>query len=137
MTSWPLRSSSGLDEHLDLVTDLQVRIVTELRGGNDTFALGADVHDDLALVDGRNHTLDHLVLGDLLQGLVVLGGNLCAVLTGGAVVLESIPVELFRGYGSVQHSLLGFFLDGSLHFGNFNLRGFHLGSFFHHVFDFF
>ena len=71
-----------LDEHLDLVTDLEVRVVTELGGGDDTFALGADVHDDLTLVDRGDDTLDHLVLGDLLEGLVVQGGHFLAVLTG-------------------------------------------------------
>jgi hypothetical protein len=53
---------SGLDEHVDLVTDLEVRVVTELGGGDDTFALGADVDDDLALVDRGDDTFDHLVL---------------------------------------------------------------------------
>ena len=117
----------GLDEHLDLVTDLEVRVVTELGGGDDTFALGADVHDDLALVDRGDDTLDHLVLGDLLEGLVVQGGDFLAVLTGDGVVLESVPVEILRRDGGVEGGLLGFFfLDRSLYL-----------SLFCHVLDFF
>ena len=116
-----------LDEHLDLVTDLEVRVVTELGGGDDTFALGADVHDDLTLVDRGDDTLDHLVLGDLLEGLVVQGGHFLAVLTGDGVVLESVPVEILRRDGGVEGGLLGFFfLDRSL-----------VQSLFCHVLDFF
>ena len=116
-----------LDEHLDLVTDLEVRVVTELGGGDDTFALGADVHDDLTLVDRGDDTLDHLVLGDLLEGLVVQGGHFLAVLTGDGVVLESVPVEILRRDGGVEGGLLGFFfLDRSLYL-----------SLFCHVLDFF
>ena len=117
----------GLDEHLDLVTDLEVRVVTELGGGDDTFALGADVHDDLALVDRGDDTVDHLVLDDALEGLGVEGGDFLAVLTGNDVVLQGIPVEILGGDGGVEGGLLGFFfLDRSLYL-----------SFFCHILDFF
>jgi len=85
----------GLDENLDLVTDLQVRIVTEFRGGDDTFALRADVDNHFPLVDCGDDTFDDLVLDNLREGLgvqFVVLGFVCGLY---AVILKSIPVKLF------------------------------------------
>ena len=49
---------SGFNEDIHLVTDLKVRIVTELGGGDDAFALVTDVDDNLPLGDGGDGTLD-------------------------------------------------------------------------------
>ena len=56
---------SGLNVNLNLVTNLEVRIVTELRSLDDTLALLTYVDDDLSLGDGCDGTLDDLVLNDL------------------------------------------------------------------------
>ena len=42
---------SALYEHFYLVSDLEVRIVTEFRSGDDALALSADGNDNLTLVD--------------------------------------------------------------------------------------
>ena len=134
----PLAVLGGLDKHFHLVPDLEVRVVAEFRGGDHAFALGADVDDDLALVDGSHHTFDDLVLDDLGEGLVVLGSHFLTVLAGNAVVLERIPVEVLGSDRGVERSLLGFLLCGSLH-GGFSLyfdRSLHR-SLHRDVFDFF
>ncbi len=97
-----------------LVTHLQVGVVTEFGGGDDTFALGADVHHDLTLVDGGHDTFHDLVLGDLGEGLLVLGQGLFLGALVSTVVFKCIPVEILGGDGGIQDGLLGFFLDRSL-----------------------
>ncbi len=56
---------SGLNVNLNLVTNLEVWIVTELRSLDDTLALVTYVDDDLSLGDGGDGTLDNLILNDL------------------------------------------------------------------------
>ena len=89
-----------LDIDLDLVADLQVGVVAELRYGNDTLALVADVDENLALGDGRDGTLDHLADGDVRQRLVIGCRDLLPGLVVDAqVVLKCVPVEiLVRDY---------------------------------------
>ena len=60
-----------LDIDFHLVANLQVGVVAELRSGDDTIALVADVDYHLFLIDGDDSTLDHLVLLDLVESLVV------------------------------------------------------------------
>ena len=61
----------ALDVDLDFVAGLQVGIVTKLTGGDDTVALGSDVDDGLAVVDGNDGALDHLLLGEGVERFFV------------------------------------------------------------------
>ena len=99
----------GLDEDFHLVTDLQVRVVTEFRSGDDAFALGADVHDDLSLVDRGDGSLDDLVLDDAGEGLVIEFFVFLPVFSDDTVILESIPIEVFGIYRCVESGFFNFF----------------------------
>ena len=94
----------GLDEHLDLVTDLQVGVVAEFGGLDDALALRAYVDDHFTLGDGGDDTFDHLVLPDLGEGLVV--SLFDGFTVGGAVdfvlALEGGPVEFLGRDRRVQ-----------------------------------
>lgn len=68
-----------LDIDLDLIADLQVGVVAELGNGNDTLALVADVHENLALGNARNGTFHDLADVDVRKRLVV---SLCDLLLG-------------------------------------------------------
>ena len=61
----------GLNVNLNLVTDLEVWIVTELRSLDDTLALVTYVDDNLSLGDGGNGSFNDLVLNDLDRKSVV------------------------------------------------------------------
>ncbi len=61
----------GLNVNLNLVTNLEVWIVTELRSLDDTLALVTYVDDNLSLRDGGNGSFNDLVLHDLGESLVV------------------------------------------------------------------
>ena len=89
----------GLYVNLDLVTNLELRVVTEFRSGDDAFALVADVHEDFPLVDSCNCTFDNLARLDLGEGLVVscLDGGLVHI-TVCSLLLECVPVELLWSY---------------------------------------
>ena len=94
----------------DLVAYLQVGVVAELRYGDDTLALIADIDDNLALVDTRYGSLDHFADVDVRKRLVVSLGDLGFVLVVHAqVVFKGVPVEIF-----VCNYILYFF-----HCGNF------------------
>ena len=54
-----------LNVNLNLVTNLEVWIVTELWSLDDTFALVTYVDDNLSLGDGGNGSFNDLVLNDL------------------------------------------------------------------------
>ena len=84
-----------LNIDLDLVSDLQIGVVAELRNGNHAFALVADVHENLALGDGRNGTLDHFAHGNVRERLVIrLGDLLLRLIIHAQVVLKGVPVEI-------------------------------------------
>ena len=84
-----------LDVDLDLVTDLQIGIVAELRYGDHALALVADVHQHLALGDGRYGTLDHFADSDVRKRLVIsLGDLLLGLIVHAQIVLEGVPVEI-------------------------------------------
>ena len=85
---------------LYLVAYLQVGIIAELRNGDDTLALVADVNGNFALVDLGNRTLDNLAHGDVRQGLVIgLGYGLLVLATVEIqIVLIRIPVEVLVCY---------------------------------------
>ena len=92
------------------VTDFEVGIVAELRSCDDALALAADGNDDFALADGGDFSFDYLALDDLGEGLVV--GLTDFVLLGGIVktgAFEGVPVECFRCYRCIEHSVLNFF----------------------------
>ena len=112
-----------LNENLNLVTDFEVRIVTELRGGDDTFALGADVHYYFPLVNCCNDTFYDLVLDDLQKGLIVKLGIFLLVDGCCSVILESIPIEVLGSYGSVESLLFRLFCFYFLHYGSFIYHG--------------
>ena len=57
--------------NLNLVTDLQIWIVTEFRSRNDTIALVTDVNNHFFLVERDNSTLYNLMLLNLVQGFVI------------------------------------------------------------------
>ena len=99
----------GLDEDIHLVTDLQIRIVTELGGGDDAFALVTDVDDDLAFADCGNGAFDDLVFIDFGEGLAVKFLDLLAVLTLNTVILKGIPVEFLGCYRRIQACFFDFF----------------------------
>ena len=98
-----------LDIDLDLVADLQVGVVAELGNGNDTLALVADVHENLALGNARNGAFHDLADIDVRQRLVV---SLCDLLLGMVidpqVVLIRVPVEIL-----VRDYIFRFFHDGN------------------------
>ncbi len=85
----------ALDVDFYLVAYLQVRIVTELGGRNDTVRLVADINNYLALVDGDNRTFYDFIVLDGIQGFVVLVDFFfvfCALL----FFLVGIPVEVLE-----------------------------------------
>ena len=82
---------------LDLVTDLQVRVVTELGDVDNALALVADVHENLALADGHHGSFYDLILHYLGEGLVVhllIGLAVCIR----SIFLKTVPVELVNGH---------------------------------------
>ena len=84
-----------LDIDFDLVAHFQIGVVAELRDGDDTLALVADVHQNLALGDGGYGTFDHFADVDVRQRLVIRLGDLGFVLVVNAqVVFKRIPVEI-------------------------------------------
>ena len=86
----------ALNIDLYLVADLEIGVVAELRCGNDTIALVADVDNDFLLVDGDNGTLNHLVLLDLVQGLVVGLGQFAFAIASLGTALKLVPVEVVQ-----------------------------------------
>ncbi len=87
-----------LDENLYLVAYLEVRIVTELGCGDDTFALCADVDNNFALVDGGNDTFNNLIFSDLGEGLLVLGDGFIPLGCIYAFILKGFPVKILGCY---------------------------------------
>ena len=84
-----------LDVNLDLVADLQIRVVTELRNGDDTLALVADIDDHFALVDTDDRTFGHLVCGDVRKSLVIsLADLLFGLVVNAQVVFKRVPVKV-------------------------------------------
>ncbi len=78
----------------NLVAYLQFGIVAELRCGDDTIALIADVDDYFLLVDGDNFSLYDLMLRHLVEGFVV---GLCQVLLVDfyvSTILKLFPIEV-------------------------------------------
>ena len=69
-----------LNVHFDHVANLQVGVVAELAGGNNTVALVADVYDDFFFVNADNSTIDNLMFADFVQRFVV---GLCQLFTAG------------------------------------------------------
>ena len=99
-----------LDIDFDLVADFQIGVVAELRNGDDTFALVADVHQHLALGDGGYGTFYDFADVDVRKRLVVSLGDLCLVLVVNAqVVFKCVPVEI-----RVHDSVFYFFHCGNL-----------------------
>ena len=86
-----------LDVNLNCVTNLQVWIVAEFAGGNDTIALEADVDYNLALVHSNYGTVDHIVVTNFVQRAFV---GLCLSLAALACVVVTIgvcfPIEVFQ-----------------------------------------
>ncbi len=97
----------ALYEHFHLITHLEVGVVTEFRGADNTFALGADVHHHFALVDGGNDTFHNLVLGDLGEGLLILGKGFFLGTLLHTFVLKGIPVKFFGCHRGIE--FLNFF----------------------------
>lgn len=86
----------ALDIDLYLIADLEIGVVAELRCGDDTIALVADVDNDFLLVDGDNGTLNHLVLLNLVQGLVVGLGQFAFAIASLGTALKLVPVEVVQ-----------------------------------------
>ena len=86
----------ALDEDLNLVAGLQVGVVAHLASGDDTVALGADVHHHLAVGDGHHGALDDFLLGErveaLLVGIVVGTSLLLFDFTG--FLVDGVPIEV-------------------------------------------
>ena len=83
---------------LNLIANLQVGIVTEFRGGDNTITLVANVDHDLFLVDGDHLSLYNLLLSNLAKRLVV--GFLQTLLAGrrACSVLVLVPVEVLQTF---------------------------------------
>ena len=98
----------GLNVNLNLVTDLEVWIVTELRSLDDTLALVTYVDDNLSLGDGGNGSFNDLVLHDLGESLVisVLDGLLVLAAVNLGAAFKRVPVELVRSHGCVERCFL-------------------------------
>ena len=88
----------------DLVAYLQVGVVAELRYGDDTLALIADIDDNLALVDARYGSLDHFADVDVRKRLVVSLGDPGFVLVVHAQVV--FKRRSSRNFRLQLHSLL-------------------------------
>ena len=102
----------ALDVDLDLVAGLQVGIVAHLGGGDDTVALGADVHNDFAVVDGDDGTLDDFLLGERVEALlvsVVVGTSLLLFDFTGFLV-DGVPIEIGQRLHILVVHVCGFFL---------------------------
>ena len=82
--------------YIDLynVTGLQLGVVAEFAGGDDTVALVADVDDYLFLVDADNLTVNNLMLADLVKGFVVRLVKLFLADVSARAILELFPVEV-------------------------------------------
>ena len=76
------------------VTCLQVGIVTELRSGDDTIALVAEVNNDFILVDADDGSINNLVLAYFVQRLIIRFVKLFLADVGHGAILELIPVEV-------------------------------------------
>ena len=85
---------SALYVNLYLVTDLQIRIVAELRSGDDTIALVADVDNNFLLVNRDHCTFYYLMVGYLAQGFVISLVEFFLADTSTCSILELIPVEI-------------------------------------------
>ncbi len=86
----------GLYIDLNFVANFEVRVVTELRSRDDTFALVTYIYDNLSFVDAGDGTLDDLVLDDLGKGLVIGLFNLflvCFSVDFGAS-FKGFPIEV-------------------------------------------
>ncbi|EJW96687.1 hypothetical protein EVA_15207 [gut metagenome] len=83
------------DVHFNRVTYLQVRIVTELAGGDDTVALVADVNYNFALTDSDDCTVNHFVFVYTTEGVVVsLFLFFVALRNLSCAVFECVPVKV-------------------------------------------
>ena len=110
--------------YLDLITHLQVRIVTELGDIDDTLALIADVHENLALSDGHHGSFNYLVLHYLGESLIVhflVSLTVCL----GSAFLKTVPVKLVHRHGCVAHTLGSNFLYCGSCLGILNLGSLH------------
>ena len=91
-----------LHVNLDFVADLQFRVIAEFRCRNDAFALVADIHDYLALVDFGYGTLDGLAYGNVGHRVVVLLRDfVLRLVVQTRLVLKRIPIEILVCYFNV------------------------------------
>ena len=82
--------------NLNLVTYLQVWVVTEFRSWDNTVALVTDVYDNLFLINRDYSTLYNLMLSYFVKGFViglleVLFADVCA-----AAILKLVPIEVVQ-----------------------------------------
>ena len=85
---------SALYVNLYQVADLQVGIVAELRSGDNTVALVADVDNNFLLVNRDDLTFNYLVVGYFVKGFVVRLVKFFLANTSGRTILELIPIEI-------------------------------------------
>ena len=82
--------------NLNLVTNLQVGVVTELRSRNDTIALVADVNNHFLLVDRDDSSLDNFVILNLVQCVVVGFRLIFFAHAGACAILKLFPIEVVQ-----------------------------------------
>ena len=90
----------AVDIDLDLVAHLQVGVVAHLGGGDDTVALGADVHHHFAVGDGHDGAFDDVLFGERVERLVVGVVLLVGLLHGdfARFFVHGIPIEVGQGF---------------------------------------
>ena len=108
----PVFVLDGLEEHLDLVSRLELGGVLELIEGNRAFRLVTDVDDRIVTDDVDHLSLDDLVLLEALRGIripLLDGARVCLAHRCGDLLLELFlgKIELFDlgvdGHGKKRH----------------------------------
>ena len=80
---------------LDFVARLKVGVVAQFRSGDDTVALKTNVHHSLTVSDANNDTLNNLLLGEGVEGLLILLSQLLRFFVAGFFfIVDSIPVKI-------------------------------------------
>src|SRR5690606_37055309 len=92
-----------LEEHLDLVTNLEVLGLLELVEGNRTLRLEADIEDDRVVGDAQHLLLDDLALGDLRHRPLVQLEHLLVLVVRVVLVVE-VGAHPKSGGGRERHA---------------------------------
>ena len=82
--------------NLNLVTNLQLGIVTELGSGDDTVALVTDVYNHFLLVGSDNGTFYYLMLAYLVECFVIRLLEVVFADVSACAILKLVPIEVVQ-----------------------------------------